>query len=55
LQCYLLAYWKVGEKEPWLLATNLPNLRVALAAYCRRMWTEEMFGDFNKHGFDLSV
>jgi len=49
----LLAHWKPGEKEPWLLATNLPTLRVALVVYRRRMWIEEMFGDFKKHGFDL--
>jgi hypothetical protein len=50
---HLVAYWKAGEKEPWLLATNLPTVRVALRAYQRRMWIEEMFGDFKKHGFDL--
>jgi hypothetical protein len=49
----LMAYWQVGEKEPWLLATNLPSLRLTLAAYRRRMWIEEMFGDFKQHGFDL--
>lgn len=49
----LLLYWKVGEKEPWLLATNLPTPRVALLAYKRRMWIEEMFADFKGHGFDL--
>jgi hypothetical protein len=49
----LLAYWKRGEKEPWLLATNLPTARDALRVYRRRMWIEEMFGDFKKHGFDL--
>lgn len=49
----LLACWQMGEKEPWLLATNLPSLRLALAAYRRRMWIEEMFGDFKRHGFDL--
>jgi hypothetical protein len=49
----LLAHWKRGEKEPWLLATNLPTPRAALATYRRRMWIEEMFGDFKKHGFDL--
>jgi hypothetical protein len=50
---HLLAYWKAGEKQPWLLATNLPTARAALCAYQRRMWIEEMFGDFKKHGFDL--
>jgi hypothetical protein len=49
----LLAFWEMGEKEPWLLATNLPTLCEALAAYRRRMWIEEMFGDLKDHGFDL--
>jgi len=26
---------------------------MALDFYSLRMWIEEMFGDFNKHGFDL--
>jgi len=51
--CHLIAWWKAGEKEPWLLATNLPSLRDALRVYKRRMWIEEMFGDFKGHGFDL--
>lgn len=49
----LLAYWKIGEKEPWCLATNLPDSKSALAYYKRRVWIEEMFGDMKKHGFDL--
>ena len=49
----LLAHWKAGEDEPWLLATSLPGKQAALRAYKRRMWIEEMFGDFKKHGFDL--
>ena len=49
----LIAWWKAGEPEPWLLATNLPTLREGLRIYQRRMWIEEMFGDFKKHGFDL--
>ena len=49
----MLVYWQVGEAEPWLLATNLPHLRIALQVYDRRMWTEEMFGDLKGHGFDL--
>jgi hypothetical protein len=50
---HVLAHWKLGEKEPWLLATNLPSLREALRAYERRMWIEEMFGDLKYNGFDL--
>lgn len=49
----LLVHWKVGEKEPWCLGTNLPSLQMGLRFYVRRMWVEEMFGDFKKHGFDL--
>lgn len=49
----LLVHWKVGEKEPWCLATNLPDKPMALRFYKRRMWIEEMFGDMKKHGFDL--
>lgn len=50
----LLAHWRVGEAEPWLLATNLPQPRLALRVYGRRMWIEEMFGDFKTHGFNLA-
>jgi hypothetical protein len=49
----LLIHWKIGERHPWCLATNLPDLRMALQFYKRRMWIEEMFGDMKKHGFDL--
>jgi hypothetical protein len=49
----LLVHWEVGEREPWCLATNLPDLRMALQFYRLRMWIEEMFGDLKKHGFDL--
>jgi len=49
----LLAYWKRGEKEPWLLATSFSTQRETLRAYRIRMWIEEMFGDFKGHGFDL--
>jgi hypothetical protein len=50
---HLLAHWKKGEKEPWLLATNLSAQPQTLAAYRRRMWIEEMFGDMKGNGFDL--
>jgi hypothetical protein len=49
----LLAHWAEGEKDPWLLATNLPTRRAALRAYRRRMWLDELFGDLKGHGFDL--
>ena len=50
-----LIYWQIGEKQPWCLATNLPEASLTLRYYRRRMWTEEMFGDFKKHGFDLET
>jgi hypothetical protein len=49
----LLVHWKAGEKEPWCLATNIPDRSLVLRFYKRRMWIEEMFGDMKKHGFDL--
>jgi hypothetical protein len=52
-QVSVLAHWAEGEKEPWLLATNLPTRRAALRAYRRRMWLDELFGDLKGHGFDL--
>ena len=48
-----LIYWQIGEKEPWCLATNLPDASLTVRYCRRRMWIEEMFGDFKKHGFDL--
>lgn len=49
----VLIHWQKGEKELWCLATNLPDASLTLRYYRRRMWIEEMFADFKKHGFDL--
>ena len=49
----LYAYWGPGEDKPWLLVTNLPTARDTHRGYSRRMWLEEMFGDFKSNGFDL--
>lgn len=49
----LLGYWEPGEKRPWLLMTNLAHARTALRAYRKRMWIEEMFGDWQGHGVDI--
>jgi hypothetical protein len=49
----VLVHWAKGEKEPWCLATNLPDRPLTLRYYKRRMWIEEMFGDMKGHGFDL--
>jgi hypothetical protein len=50
---HFLAWWAQGESEPWLIATTLPTAAQTRLHYSRRMWVEEMFGDFKAHGFDL--
>jgi hypothetical protein len=52
---HLLAYWQVGEKEPWLLTTNLPTPQQTLRTYRYRMWIEGLFADFKGQGFDLEA
>lgn len=52
---HVVLHWKPGEKDPWYLATNLPCPRLAVRTYRRRMWIEELFGDFKGHGFDLEL
>ena len=42
------AYWKPGEKEPWLLATNLTSPQATRRAYFRRMWIEIVFTQMTK-------
>jgi hypothetical protein len=49
----LLVHWKVGDEEPWCLATNLPTRRQTSRHYRRPMWIDEMFGVLKKHGFNL--
>lgn len=49
----ILVHWEAREKQPWCLATNLPDRSLTLRYYKRRMWIEEMFGDMKGHGFDL--
>lgn len=51
----LLLDWAVGAERPWLLATNLPTPAATRTAYGRRMWVEELFGDWKGHGFDLEA
>jgi hypothetical protein len=53
--CNFLAYWKRGEKEPWLIATNFSAARETVQHYQRRMWIEEMFGDMKGNGADLEA
>jgi len=52
---HLVLHWQSGQAQPWFLATNLACPRLAVRVYRRRMWIEEMFGDFKKHGCDLEM
>jgi hypothetical protein len=45
--------FKLGEKDAWLLATNMKTQLKMCQAYKRRMWIEELFGDMKRNGFDL--
>jgi hypothetical protein len=49
----VLAIWQWGYAKPWLLTTNLAAAPLAQRAYARRMWIEEMFGDWKDHGWDI--
>jgi hypothetical protein len=51
----VLALWQAGYERPWLLTTNLTTARAARRAYARRMWIEEMFGDWKRHGWDIET
>lgn len=52
---HVALFWAQGEKRPWYLATNQTSALRAIQLYKRRMWIEEMFADFKKHGFNLEV
>ena len=41
----LVLYWGWGHREPWYLATSLPDAKVAVGQYRRRMQPEQYFRD----------
>jgi hypothetical protein len=45
LDCTLLAYWRTGCEEPWLLVTALPPAEADPLWYGMRMWIEHGFKD----------
>jgi hypothetical protein len=51
----VLACWQAGYERPWLLTTNLGTAADTHQAYARRMWIEEMFGDWKGHGWDIET
>lgn len=51
LDCTLLAYWRTGCEEPWLLVTDLPPADADPLWYGMRMWIEHGFKDDKRGGF----
>lgn len=43
-----------GEDDPWLICTDQQADYFTLHTYSRRMWIEELFGDFEDGGFHLN-
>ncbi len=49
----LVYHWAEGEEEPWRLVTNLSPSFSVVRFYQRRMWIEELFGDWQEERFHL--
>jgi hypothetical protein len=49
----LVYHWAEGEEEPWRLVTNLTPDFTVVRFYRRRMWIEELFGDWQEERFHL--
>jgi len=49
----LVYHWAEGEEEPWRLVTNLSPDFTVVRFYQRRMWIEELFGDWQEERFHL--
>lgn len=54
-ETHLVMHWAKGEDEPWYLASSEPVSCHTLRRYGVRMWTEELYGDLKRHGFDLEA
>jgi hypothetical protein len=50
----LVAYWKLGVREPWILITDLPPTLHRCNHYRKRMRQEQSFRDEKSHGFQWS-
>lgn len=47
----VVAVWRRGDREPWLLVTDLPATLARCAEYRRRTWEEELFRDLKRLGW----
>ena len=48
----VVAVWREGDSEPWLLVTNLPANQSRCNDYRRRTWEEELFRDLKSFGWN---
>jgi hypothetical protein len=44
----VVAVWRTGDREPWLLVTSLPATMQRTREYRRRTWEEELFRDLKR-------
>lgn len=47
----VVAVWRAGDPEPWLLVTDLPAERRRCAEYRRRTWEEALFRTLKRMGW----
>lgn len=50
---HLAIAWPEEKEHPWFIASDQPTRYQTLRDYTRRMWIDEMFGDFQENGFHL--
>jgi hypothetical protein len=48
----VVAVWREGDSEPWLLVTSLPASPDRCNDYRRRTWEEELFRDLKSFGWN---
>jgi hypothetical protein len=48
----VVAVWREGDADPWLLLTDLPARLTRCREYCRRIWEEEGFRDWKSSGWN---
>lgn len=48
----VVAVWRPGDKDPWLLLTDLPAQLTRCTEYRRRTWEEEGFRDWKSSGWN---
>lgn len=50
-QTNVVAIWRMGDRDPWLLLTNRPATLQRIREYRRRTWEEELFRDLKSFGW----